>query len=222
MTTTEDKTNYLSILIPFSGFYESVHNHLIEDEVNSLFRDDYGNDETPDNFWNHIDTKKLYEDYAREYVSVFKHWLENHGLVIDSLTFDRLDSPQFYNFETDRIFCTISKPDVLKLAGLVLKAKLERVIKDRHTSRSGFASFYSNNVETWLEKPFTNWDHNELQTLLMAAMMQRDIEDIDDFDMMENSHCNGGITRVIEGAISERGWAIANAWHTANREKDAG
>lgn len=43
-----------------------------------------------------------------------------------------------------------------------------KAIKKRFTSYDGFISFYSNRIEDWLDKPLTEWDHNELGTLLYA------------------------------------------------------
>jgi hypothetical protein len=49
------------------------------------------------------------------------------------------------------------------------------VIKERHTSRDGFISFYSNNFDDWV-KPLSKYDHNELGTLLTAYAESSAIE----------------------------------------------
>ena len=59
---------------------------------------------------------------------------------------------------------------------------LESVIKANFTSYDGFSSFYPNDLETWLEKPLSEWDYNELGTLLGAVMQLCEyFEDNDQF-----------------------------------------
>ena len=82
-------------------------------------------------------------------------------------------SPREYNFETDRLFI---KTNTLTINRFFTISKneghetLETQIKERFTSHSGFISSYSNRLSEWLDKPLTEWDHNELGTLLLAAI----------------------------------------------------
>ena len=94
-----------------------------------------------------------------------------------SLEFESMTSPRFYNFETDRIFAFIPAETVEKLFTISAEDNhetLARVLMERFTDRSGFHSFYSNELSTWLEKPLRDWDHNELGSLLIAAIQVRD------------------------------------------------
>lgn len=88
------------------------------------------------------------------------------------LEFGEMTSPREYNFETDRIFATIPLAVVRimwKLSEAESHATLRRVMEERHSSRSGFISFYSASWADWESKPLPDWDHNELQTLLIAV-----------------------------------------------------
>ena len=49
-----------------------------------------------------------------------------------------------------------------------LKDNLELYIKERFASYNGFISFYSNDINEWLVKPFPEWDLNELSSLFCA------------------------------------------------------
>ncbi len=55
-------------------------------------------------------------------------------------------------------------------------ATLAQVIKERFTSRDGFLSGYRNELDSWLAKPLRDWDHNELGTLLIAAMRLANVD----------------------------------------------
>lgn len=87
------------------------------------------------------------------------------------LQFESMDSPREYNFTTDRIFCHIPLKTVralFKISKAENHERLKAAIYERHTSRSGFISFYGNDLESWLKKPLQEWDHNEIATLLNA------------------------------------------------------
>lgn len=90
------------------------------------------------------------------------------------MTFESMDSPREYNFATDRVYGNIPALTMRRLFKRSRDddhATLAEVIRERFTSRSGFISGYSNDLETWLAKPLAEWDHNELGTLLIAAMI---------------------------------------------------
>lgn len=89
------------------------------------------------------------------------------------LQFEEVISPREYNFTTDRLFATAP---LYLMQKLFARSRAEghqtlaKVIRERFTSRSGFISYYSNDLAEWLEKPLAAWDENELGTLLLAAI----------------------------------------------------
>lgn len=86
------------------------------------------------------------------------------------LSFAGMESPRYYNFETDRVFAQIPVSVVRKLWSMSKAdehATLTRVAKERHSSYDGFISHYDRNWESW--GPVADWDHNQLETLLIAA-----------------------------------------------------
>lgn len=138
---------------------------------------------------------------AREYAEHFAYWLVGElvgGLGRSDYELEELTSPRFYNFETDRVFLRISS----RLAGAMRSSTapeaLAEVVVERHTSRPGFVSFYSADMGEWAAKPFDEWDHNELGTLLLAWMrtFDHDHGQVED-KIREEMSCNG----IIAGAV---------------------
>jgi hypothetical protein len=207
----------LLICIPFTGFYESVHNSFIDDSINDLFSDkETGNPlDIPDAFYmtNYCPQETRIE-YAREYVKAFQEWLETELELKIGLEFESLSSPKYYNFETDRIFARIDIQDAQTLYDHANGLTLKDVIERRHTSRSGFISFYPNDIAQWGGKNITAYDHNELETILIAAIETIGNDSIDellsDYDLMEYARCNGVIDDIVWSNMPDNAKAIVN------------
>jgi len=201
------------INIPFDGFYESVYSWMIDDvlEREAEYRHEQENiPETEESdFWDIIDNHANYGDMEQvivdSYVDIFA---SETGLTLD---LKEMVSPKEYNFTTDMIYCDISESDV-KMMFDVSKADkhktLEYVIKERHTSRSGFISFYDNDIDKWLAKPVADWDHNELNTLLRAYMIIQGF-DSDISEYVSDNVCGNGLLddcidwQGVENAIND-------------------
>jgi hypothetical protein len=138
MTETINK----SIIIPFTGFYESP---WVPNLVNCR------------------DYPKWTQKFCKAYVEQFNTLLKDEGVDL-GLEFESVDSPKFYNFETDRIFATIEHPERLDPT----QSSLDKVARERHTSREGFISYYNPDWRDWGLQ--STWDHNQLQTALLAVM----------------------------------------------------
>lgn len=178
--------NHRNIRLPFSGFYESMWNsdsndeQFCEYEANERQREE----NIPEAEWL---TEAEYSDIlldswknkeyelavCLEYVNQFNAWAKRECDIDLDLKYETMTSPREYNFETDRIFCWIPNRVVKALFDKSAEdghAALSEVIEKRCTSRSGFISFYSNDLSKgWLEKPVLEWDHNELGILLEAV-----------------------------------------------------
>lgn len=162
------------IIIPFMGFYESIHESAIDSAFEQIF--DYDGDgeidlpqDKIDDFWseyNPIDWG-IYKEYCSEYVNFIADEYEI------KLTYETMVSPREYNFTTDRIFAKIDDSEIESLFEKTDKEILKKLIVDKFTSYDGFSSFYSNNIDAWLAKPLLDWDHNELGTLLEAFILTK-------------------------------------------------
>lgn len=224
------KAKRYSVVIPFSGFYESDHSDLIDEAIKDLFQNDAGDCEMPEAFYTdengyaglwEVNYSDLYREYAREYVSWFNDYLTDNadydlGLEPEE---DVLDSPSEYNFTTDRIFATVTHKTVLHMMKDTDPVILANQIKANHTSRSGFHSFYSNDLAVWQAKPIRTWDHNELTTLLQAWLISTGIGNPDVYDVTEYARCNGVIDGMAYKHLTVKGKALADEYQ-AQRELD--
>jgi hypothetical protein len=143
----------------------------------------------------HTQYDDAYQSLARSWAAAFDyHAGEMLGLTVPStrrtwtgeafavvpcecpsvgIAFGEMESPREYNFTTDRVFGRVrlsTMRDLFNRSAADRHETLSRVIRERFTSRSGFVSFYSNDVRDWVKKPLRDWDHNEYGTLLWAAL----------------------------------------------------
>ena len=213
-----------TVEIPFCGFYESAATDLIDQEIESAFTDVETDDSTeiPDDFYNKWDHRPVAVAFSKYYVQMFTEYLkDNTGLDI-KLFFEELDSPKFYNYETDRIFCKISREDLKKLWAAVDMGELARTVHDRFTDRSGFISHYPNKLSegVWL-KDVTEWDLAQTETLFLALFRQNDIENINYDLLFEDCNCNGELYDIVWNNCSKECLEMANKYHKQAERKAA-
>lgn len=156
------------ITIPFTGFYETIHGSKIDDHL-EYYTESLSIEQAQDIFENvKIDFKRFKHDYSESYVKAFCSEYD----LLKGLEFESVESPKFYNYSTDRIFCNIT-PELIEFLWNQIDLKtFDEIVKARFTSRDGFASFYSNDFEEW--GPIENWDHNQLGALLEAYCFDYD------------------------------------------------
>lgn len=195
-------THTVIVNVPFfPGFYESDLSGALdiaqEREVEYNEERESSQEYHPDTFWPEelrltgwqygeplsdcTDYSAAYEAMARDWCESFDNWaMENIDTPANTFVFESMTSPRFYNFETDRVFCTVPLAVMESLWQGIDRDKLQAVIERRHKSRSGFISFYDSDIESWLEKSPADMDHNELGTVLVAAMVQAVFDDDSD------------------------------------------
>lgn len=163
LQTTDTKRDTFSALVPFAGFAGTWHSEAVDHAENQLFQDSNGRvyNSLLDMFFDHVSYDDVFQRYAKSYVSTLRELLE-----LPSLTFKEMVSPMFYNFETDRIFASISRQDLTHTLALVSGERLEQKVREMFTSRPGFCSFYPDNMAGW--PPFDDWDHNHVGAVLAA------------------------------------------------------
>lgn len=186
--TTQPEKPALSVNIPFSGFYDSLwsgeFDHIEEREAEYYAKALQDAENIPvelrldesdfaDIFLRVADYPAMYASAAHAIADGFNNLAsEELGFEL-GMSFEEMTSPREYNFETDRIFMHIPRASVAKLFRMARRdgfAKLRAEIARRHTSCSGFISSYSNCLHDWLSKPLSQWDHNEVGTLLRACL----------------------------------------------------
>ncbi len=192
------------IFIPFSGFYNSIHDHNLEREVESFYSDPESGMIETDVQQQNVDDfpwdKMIHSDYAKLYVDTFNDEFDQDG----PFTFKELISPREYNFETDRILCTVESSFIQHLYLVTPRHALQKYFTKHFTSRSGFASFY--NPRLLDAPPVNKWDYNQLQALLEAYMEFKDIMQEDDSDLyfMDDVACNGHLATLIDECLSRK------------------
>ena len=181
----------MEINIPFSGFYESQWSSLLDHEAEQTAEYDATERQSEDGIPEPLRLdESVYHDamymacnWHNGYIAIAKDYViamdtlitDETGLEL-GLAFKDMTSPREYNFSTDRLFSDISRDSIARMfwfsRTLDKHDTLARIIKERFTSYDGFHSFYSNDVAAWLEKPLSEWDHNELGTLLCVPLSQ--------------------------------------------------
>lgn len=177
----------LDTTIPFSGFYESIHSHNLDQLVQGLAEDDRGElaelfDEDGEEFClsDHVDWSILMGAYAKLYTENFAAYVQGSARVDLQLQFDELTSPREYNFQTNRIFAKIPVSVARELYRLADKKKLNALIQRKFTSCDGFISSYENSLVAWRSETgdVSKWDHNQVGTLLESFISTHDDWDL--------------------------------------------
>ena len=151
------------IIIPFSGFYNSIHDDILDQAVELFTEDDKY---SADDFMMHTDWYEVRIKYARKYTQGLSN------LTGVEFKFKCLVSPKFYNYETDRIVGEIEISEIQTLKERVNSETLVKLIKDNFTSRSGFISFYPNDLSKW-DSDVTKWDCVQIGTLFEAFILDQ-------------------------------------------------
>lgn len=183
--------------IPFSGFYESIHNSNLDDAVEQMFSNDSGdsNHKLSDSVHFDCNWSQVFKEYAKAYCENFADRFN-----LSSLKFEDLDSPKYYNFATDRIFAEIDVSEVVRIVSEIDLEDFLAYAREKFTSRDGFASFYSNDAKTW--GPVKDWDHNQVVTLIefYVSTIDDDFDSYKENDLMEDDRGNGSYESWISDA----------------------
>lgn len=179
--------------IPFSGFYNSLHDGEIDTTIERMFSDHASGCEVnrplADRFFDKCDFGAVHRAYAADYAARF-------GKEFDiSLQFESMESPKYYNYTTDRIFVHIEGEEVQRLYAATDKAALAEAAREMFTSCDGFISSYSPDVESWGD--VSTWDHNQILCLLRTYANQEhpngEFDDYAEYSLMEDCFCNGNL-----------------------------
>jgi hypothetical protein len=184
----------LPINVPFPGFYHSNLASIVDHEEEQLCdnRVEDGSNEGDESsypeelrltvsefgeaLWhsNAVNYPTAFLSLAKDYLAQYEELASDDLGFPLGLEFEKTDSPKEYNFTTDRLFALIPHSSIAKLHELAFappnRLHLTSTIRDRHESRDGFASFYPCDLPTWEAKRLDDYDHNELQTLIIAAL----------------------------------------------------
>lgn len=131
----------------FSGFYNSIW-EFEEEQIIESYNEENGTDLD----WDDFEWTYNFVDYAKAITEGIMDTIKEEfpDLVI-SYEFEGLIQPREYNFETDsvNIVLEVDKAVLLNLIG-ENREKLTEKIKEKYTSRDGFYSSYSNDINEWI------------------------------------------------------------------------
>lgn len=200
-TKKQDEFRTVATWLPiFTGFYNTIFDGS-ENFLESMFADeDEFQEHMPElfesgvsyeyfcsEFWYYADFSRCFNEAAKSICYAITE-LDSAGIIIDS-DFEDLISPKEYNFKTDSINCEI-KYNATKLQKY-LDENIEaftKYIKDAYTSRDGFSSWHSNDVNNWLDV-YNYGEHAAGSVLQFVIFNEYENENDAIYDLYEESNC---------------------------------
>ena len=171
----------------FPGFYESIFcnsDEFIDDESELEFelKEEFNKDvEVCYEYENFDEYKKdvciaFMDEYVDKIIEVLPYEItENKNFkfeIIEDKDNIIVDSPKYYNYRTDRCFCEIETNietlDMIKNHTLQLDDAKNYILRN-FTSRDGFISFLSNDIDYW--KSLEVDDYEENMTIALLDML---------------------------------------------------
>lgn len=179
-------TDTVEIRIPFSGFYCSTHDAMLDDALENLFRDDFGdtNDAEFDAAQSRINWHRVFIRYAEAYAEAL-----GDDCNLTGLTFNRLVSPREYNFATDEIVCNIPADRLATIYADCDKLALAALVSERLRQRDGFIPFYSDDLSEWGD--FAEWEAPQIDLMIEAYCNEHCDAEWRDCYAMESYSGNG-------------------------------
>lgn len=134
----------------FPGFYESIlYNSDSEYYFNEMM-----NDEDQKTEYELKDFEGFTSEVSKKAADLLHEAIVFEDSIIQSIDFEALSSPRFYNFETDKLILKI-KLDQRKLELYCFrqeKTAFDEYLKENFTSRDGFCSFIANNINAFKDQ----------------------------------------------------------------------
>lgn len=144
-------------------------------------------------------SENYYTDVARAYTQEIEQMYREYLGVDIKLRFTELVSPTFYNYTTDKIYCELSCEDGEKFEKRIIElvrenySELAECIRENHSSRSGFISGMSNDINDWMHEFME--EELELDYLLYYLLdhcyRNKFHNEIFEYEIWEYLSCNG-------------------------------
>lgn len=169
----------------FPGHYESdltngdTEYYAVREEQ-EYYQDELGFACTEDDF--EFDYDRRVQDINEVYVSAAFNMLSEIEMV-QSMEFESMTSPKYYNFATDRLWATVKmSADWVSKMRVFIKDNeewLRNRIHEDWSSRSGFWSFTDNDLDDWYDHLFKEFDEKYI-SIMLSYMLYRNNKDVAD------------------------------------------
>ena len=163
-------SNKIVIEIPFSGFYHSIHDMHIDSWLEYMLEGDEA--EYLELSQDDLADKLYMMNYSSIRKAICLHYMQAYNAVfydeydIDLyLKFNEMTSPQFYNFETDKLYCTIEQDAFNEVIALLDDDKIQKTLHDKYKTEDGFIAFNST-LDAIKEKDYQRFSSDILEMLL--------------------------------------------------------
>lgn len=223
----ENKTQIKDVEVPFFyGFYNSQYENDYDIDEAIYGKSAYLNSE--------LGQKTVYGDfefdsnsYRNIIVECFVHTLENHlPDWVESIESPELWSPRYYNFQTDKIYVTLTLTDDWRNKVVDFFEEnaewLKKRIKEDWTSRSGFTSYMENDYDLFMEHTMCE-EPLYISTILQYAIELNEGENDDELyekitdETLENfneRHCFEEFV-YLQNVLKENGTNTPNQTETS-------
>lgn len=167
----------------FAGFYESIlynSNTLADISACDNLKEGFSYNFSSDNY-------KLYEkNVSTKAVQFLWDNLSQPDDIIKSMKFISITSPQYYNFETDKLNIKIdfNLTKLKKYCFNTEKEEFNQYLKDTYTSYDGFISFISNNIKDFKKSYKDDTDRSINVMIEFYLLKNTNLEYYED-DLME-------------------------------------
>ena len=178
--------NKIEFNLQFGGFYHSIHSDVLDNELEYILQEN-GNAVSEIEEFNedNVDWKETHINYAKNYLRSFCN------LIDMELEYVELWSPDYYNFQTDKIVCKIDMIDYNDLAYAYCNDKeFVKWLNDISRSRDGFRSFYSG-IDEVKKEPSILMEYIFQYIIWHDGAELYDSEELQS-EIIENITCNGG------------------------------
>lgn len=195
-----------TIQIPFSGFYHSIHDSYIDSTI-EYYLDEYEGEalEKAQEAFYDMSYKGVHLAVAKHYVQAYNAVFYDKYDIDLCLKFVELDSPRFYNFETDKIFCSYDAEAFKQVVALLDGEKVQNDLLEKYKTRSGFICFQST-IDSIVNKEY------EVFAMDLLEMLLPENEVVEDYQYTDN------INEVISNAFPSEVWDVLDNLETSSGE----
>ena len=212
----------------FSGFYETIWTFQYGDIEWSLWDNPHNipeqiKDYILDGIFDYVDNTVYENAIAESYVSCIESLLqERYPDLIESIKFETVVSPKCYNFSTDVINIIVDCNLKQLIAEFKKHPQAAEYIAETYTSRSGFSSYYENDISDWLKTVKKDIGH---KTGSMLELLLSDVKEYDIYDAVKSDICESNFIdydKLIEDVNDNFGISIKDLSELENFEETHG